>query len=365
MKRQGNKKMERGIGMKRKVWGMLCAVLAVSMLLTGCGKQCGVEDCKEKAIDGGGYCETHTCKAEGCLLGTVLDGDYCEDHTCAAENCKNEILTGSEYCEAHTCEVDGCFELVKADGTYCESHGCGKVQCPELKMDGSTFCEKHTCHLDGCGQETYGETPYCEGHKCGKVSCENLHIENSRYCEEHICKVDGCVNGVSGGHGYCKEHYAEKKAEMGKAAYAKLNKKYDKVEGITWYTSKTAPYYADTRSYVLPYIGMRDGGVKWLRLVFHYTGSDWIFFDRLTIMVDGEKYYKVFDYYDVVREVGGGKVWERADISADGTDIELLKKIADSNETIIRFQGDNHYYDLTVKGSDKTAIKEVLEAYSI
>ena len=30
----------------------------------------------------------------------------------------------------------------------------------------------------------------------------------------------------------------------------------------------------------------------------------------------------------------------------------------------IRFQGDNYHYGLTVKGSDKTAIKEVLEVYS-
>ena len=28
----------------------------------------------------------------------------------------------------------------------------------------------------------------------------------------------------------------------------------------------------------------------------------------------------------------------------------------------IRFQGDNYHYGLTVKGSDKTAIKEVLES---
>ena len=30
----------------------------------------------------------------------------------------------------------------------------------------------------------------------------------------------------------------------------------------------------------------------------------------------------------------------------------------------IRVQGDNYHYGLTVKGSDKTAIKEVLEVYS-
>ena len=45
------------------------------------------------------------------------------------------------------------------------------------------------------------------------------------------------------------------------------------------------------------------------------------------------------------------------------TDIEMLKAIANSKETIVRFQGDNYHYDLTVSASDKKAIKEVLTAY--
>jgi hypothetical protein len=41
----------------------------------------------------------------------------------------------------------------------------------------------------------------------------------------------------------------------------------------------------------------------------------------------------------------------------------MLKQIANSKETIVRFQGDNYHYDLTVKSSDKTAINQVLTAY--
>ena len=41
----------------------------------------------------------------------------------------------------------------------------------------------------------------------------------------------------------------------------------------------------------------------------------------------------------------------------------MLKEIASSNETIVRFEGDSHYKDLTIKSTDKQAIKYVLTAY--
>ena len=43
----------------------------------------------------------------------------------------------------------------------------------------------------------------------------------------------------------------------------------------------------------------------------------------------------------------------------------MLRAIAASEETIIRFQGDTYYYDLTVSGTDKQAIETVLDAYDI
>ena len=145
-------------------------------------------------------------------------------------------------------------------------------------------------------------------------------------------------------------------------ALSSLQTETDKVEGITWYKPSTYPYYTNSRSYVLPYIG-HQGSSTWLRLKFHYTGDNWLFFEKITISIDGENYYKTYSYYDVERDNGSGDVWEWVDISPTNADIEMLKKIADSKETIVRFQGDNYHYDLTVKSSDKTAINQVLTAY--
>ena len=135
----------------------------------------------------------------------------------------------------------------------------------------------------------------------------------------------------------------------------------DKVSGITWYKPSTYPEYADSRSYVLPYIGKNDNSA-WLRLQFHYTGNDWIFFEKITVSIDGTNYYWNFDYWDVERD-NDTEVWEWVDISPSASDIEMLKKIANSSETIVRFEGENYYYDFTVKDTDKTAISQVLTAY--
>ena len=135
-------------------------------------------------------------------------------------------------------------------------------------------------------------------------------------------------------------------------------KDYDKVENITWYKPQAYPYYANSRSYVLPYIGVDSYGNAWLRLVFHYTGDSWIFFKKITVSVDVQNYVKDFDYFEVSRDNGSGDVWEYVDIS-------MLRAIAASKETIVRFQGDDYHYDLTVKSSDKSAIISVLDAYSL
>lgn len=156
-----------------------------------------------------------------------------------------------------------------------------------------------------------------------------------------------------------KEKNAEQAFEQ---TLSYLKTEVDKVSGITWYKPSTYPYYANSRSYVLPYIGQRDSST-WLRLKFHYTGDNWLFFEKITISIDGENYYKTYSYYDVERDNGSGDVWEWVDISPTTSDIEMLKQIANSKETIVRFQGDNYHYDLTVKSSDKTAINQVLTAY--
>ena len=58
-----------------------------------------------------------------------------------------------------------------------------------------------------------------------------------------------------------------------------------------------------------------------------------------------------------------GVVWEYIDLEATDTDIKTLWAIVNSTQTVIRFEGDDHRYDLTVLDSDKAAIRDILTAY--
>ncbi len=145
---------------------------------------------------------------------------------------------------------------------------------------------------------------------------------------------------------------------------------YDKMQGITWYMHNSMPEYIDVRSYLIPYIGVSDSGNAWICIRYNYTGDDWIFWKSATVMADGEKNFLIpSSYFDIVHDNDGGLVWEWYDecldynAAMDSAKIDMLNRIANSSETIVRFQGDDYYYDLTVTQEDKALIREVLTFY--
>lgn len=152
--------------------------------------------------------------------------------------------------------------------------------------------------------------------------------------------------------------------EEGKAALGRLNTEEDRVNKITFYIPSAYPEYVDTRSYALCYIGLSGSSSPYLHVKYHYTGDDWIFWDKLTFLIDGVNKYRTYSYSELNRDHERGVVWEYADVGATDEDIQLFKSIAASGETIIRFEGDGgKRYDLTVSQADKNAIKDILAAY--
>lgn len=149
---------------------------------------------------------------------------------------------------------------------------------------------------------------------------------------------------------------------------AGFKKEEDKVRGLKFYYPSAFPYYTDywatdVRSFALPYLG-QDSSRTWLRFICNYTGDDWIFFKKLTFAVDDERYTKSFNYFDVTRDNAYGDVWEYVDVDvSEGNYEEILQAIVDSTETIIRFEGDDYHYDLTVSAGDKEAIRQMLTVY--
>lgn len=162
-----------------------------------------------------------------------------------------------------------------------------------------------------------------------------------------------------------RESYTTIAAEAKAAALKSMNSLFDveedRVSGITWYNPKSLPKYIDIRSYIIPYIGSQNNST-WIVTRYNYTADSWIFWETLTIMVDGKKYYKNIGYSNVVRD-NDTEIWEYYDEVADDDDVAMLRAIADSSETIIRFEGDNYYDDLTVTNKDKETINDVLALY--
>lgn len=143
----------------------------------------------------------------------------------------------------------------------------------------------------------------------------------------------------------------------------------DRVTGITWYYHNDMPDYIDIRSYIIPYIGVQ-GNNAWICIRYNYTEDDWIFWENLTIVTDNDNYYVSVDYFDTTRDNDGGVVWEFYDEplnynqAMDSYQLQMLQDVANSADPLIRFEGDEYYWDLDVSGTDQAIIRDVLALYS-
>lgn len=158
------------------------------------------------------------------------------------------------------------------------------------------------------------------------------------------------------------------KQEEAQKLLSSMRLEEDRVRKMKFYYPSAWKFYsngswaADIRSFVLPYLGQSETDV-WLRLIYNYTGDDWIFYDHVIFAVDGELYTKYFNYFDIVHDNDGGDVWEYIDTEVSDADVEMLWAIANSTETIVRFEGDDYSHDITMSAGDKQAIRDALTAY--
>lgn len=185
---------------------------------------------------------------------------------------------------------------------------------------------------------------------------EKEYVENSNVIEEAKVKIEELKKAEE------ERKIAEKEKEL-KNALAKLTKTEDKVSGITYYKPSTYPKYLNNKTHATPYLVVKDGKVR-VRMIFDFYGSTWIYWSEVIVAVDDYRYKKDFGYFGVNREVdNSGDVVEYVDIQCGNEEIEMLSLIADSDETIVRFQGENHKKDLTLSSKDKKAIGQVMDAY--
>ena len=146
------------------------------------------------------------------------------------------------------------------------------------------------------------------------------------------------------------------------SALLRMTKKNDEIRRVTYYIPSIMPVYMNSRCAVLPYLAEK-GNNFYMKLRYNYAGNDWVFFKKVIIDIDGSQQYRSFSYFSINRDNAGWMVGELIDVDVDAKDIDMLRKIATSNKTVVRFEGDNYYHDYELTANDKSAIKDVLIIY--
>ena len=137
----------------------------------------------------------------------------------------------------------------------------------------------------------------------------------------------------------------------------KFNFKKDEFKNTGWYTHKNQA--GATRTTLLVHVN--DKGFLYLESQYHR--EDWIFHDHIQVKA-GELVLSSptipRTHENNVTEVGDG-VWENVHY-LDGVDAILTLIESNLKKPIrIRFEGRQHYYDMTLSEKDKTAIAEAVE----
>ena len=145
--------------------------------------------------------------------------------------------------------------------------------------------------------------------------------------------------------------------EKAEKALKNFKKDKDDFEGDTFYRDPRTPTYTNT-NFIYPYIGNK-GDQYWLRLKFQYTSEDWLFINNTILMVDDEK----FNISGSWERDHDSRIWEWMDIAVKENEYQMLKKIANSKTTKVRYEGTQYHDDRTLTQKEKDIIKKTLEIY--
>lgn len=119
--------------------------------------------------------------------------------------------------------------------------------------------------------------------------------------------------------------------------------------------------YARTSHVALRGIIKDDAAHAVLRI--RYYGRNWIFAERLTIVLDNERIS--LDSLQFARDHSAGNVWEYVNLPLSREEYrELSEKISESESVIIRFHGRQYYSDLEVTERMKEDLRAMVNAVS-
>lgn len=143
------------------------------------------------------------------------------------------------------------------------------------------------------------------------------------------------------------------------AENSNIKSEYDKYRNITFYDSKNSKGIDPIRLY----IGQKEDN-KFLRCYIHYSGKDWIFFDKIYLInKENKRFITDVYFYNKNTDVRDGHVYESIDFVIKNDEIEDFLELLNGTSISIRLSG-NRNKEYKIKERNVKAMKEIIDFYN-
>jgi len=143
----------------------------------------------------------------------------------------------------------------------------------------------------------------------------------------------------------------------------KWNMKYDEFQDVTFVLKDHDIEENFVMMYVVSKSTSDDRGVNDIRMVINYFGDDWIFWDKVTFLVDGKRFEFDYSMEETYRDAFGGDVSEYYDVLVNGEE-DFLKEISNCVSFKYRLSG-KQWYERELKKAEVDDLKEAVKLYEL
>lgn len=170
------------------------------------------------------------------------------------------------------------------------------------------------------------------------------------------------------------------KEQLLKEKLSKLKVIHDEFSNVDLYYPKAMPtngtkFIINERTLMLPFINGMDNMYA-LSIKINYMSDDWLFIKSFEVNVDGNIIFNSSDYTNGLkfdRDNSDGYIYETYqhivaysyDSTVDEAWLSILREIANSQKSTIRFHGTQYYDDFVVSEKDKQSIKDILDTWDL
>lgn len=158
----------------------------------------------------------------------------------------------------------------------------------------------------------------------------------------------------------------DKLIEESNLLLGEMKKRFDEKSGATFYTDKSFSENSNVNSVYL-YAGRKKKSKPWLGIAINrFSKDDWLHTQKVMFNVDGTIFNineEKPDDFKERKEPDGYREWIDRVVSEH--ELELIKKIASSEEVTLTLIGSEVSEKRTMTSAEKEAIKNVLNVYTI